>query len=52
MVNEVPVLRAVTQKGEMGNMWLLCSALGDGCKGQVASMRWDRSSAGLFVWML
>lgn len=52
MVKEVPVLRAVTQKGEMGNMWLLGPALGHVCKGQVASMRWDRSSVRLCVLML
>lgn len=52
MVNEATVLRAVTQKAEMGNMRLLGPALGHVCKGQVASMRWDRSSVGLCVWML
>lgn len=49
MVNEVPVFRAVIQKGEMGSVWLLGSALGHVCKGQVASLGWDRSSVGLCV---
>lgn len=39
MDNEVPVLRVATQKEEMGNMWLLGSALGYACEGQVASVR-------------
>lgn len=49
MVNEVPVLLAVTHKGESGNMGCLGSALEHICKGQVASMRWGRSSVGLCV---
>lgn len=49
MVSEVPVLRLVTQKGEMGNMGLLLWDMS--IRGKLL-LRWDRSSVGLCVRML